>query len=556
MNITKIELTNFLSHKRTIFDISNINPVIVVGDNGAGKSTLVKDSVTWALFGKARAGNDEVIHHGEEDAVVQITFILNNRTYEVMRQRRRERKTMLNVWENQVEITGATIMETQTIIEQLLGMNYETFTCTACIEQGKSDSFSALSPKEAKRVIMSILQLDIYDKYLQAVKYRANELAGKRIVSEGERDTSQLRIEELENEIKNSGQHKVQLEKIEKEQSVFQEKISTIEKQLYTLEKSLSGKEAESSKVLMYVDQLKDAVSNVKTKLTKIKKAGTKEKCPLCLTVLSREAIGNVVKEFESRLKKYETELSHSRGKLEPALVAIETETHDHYVLSQNRSEFENSVEGLRHKAYEVQDAIGFMRAKDEEIQKAKTRLEDIVIEVKHITRLWSQYNILTKAFDRNGIPTLIIENVIPEVEETTNRILAVLSSGTMTLAIITQRELKTGGVGDTLEIQIKLHGKTQNYDILSGGEKFRVDLALRIALSTVLARRNNFKCETLIVDEGFGSLDAMGRQKFVELSKALSDTFKRLIIITHTDLTDYYSNLVTVTKTEGVSSI
>lgn len=556
MNITKIELQNFLSHKNTKFDISGINPVIVVGDNGAGKSTLVKDSITWALFGKARAGNDEVIHHGEDEAVVNITFVLNNRTYEVMRSRLRGRKTELAVWENQLAITGATISETQTIIEQLLGMNYETFTCTACIEQGKSDSFSALSPKEAKRVIMSILQLDIYETYLQAVKNRANELSGKLVVSEGERDTNQLKIEELENEIKNSGQHKVQLEKIENERGLFQEKITTIEKQLGTLEKTLAGKEAESSKLTMYVEQLKDAVSNVKTKLMRIKKAGAKEKCPLCLTVLSGEAIENVVKEFEGRIKKYETELSQSESKLEPALVAIEDRTHDHYLLSQSRSEFENSLEGLRHKAYEVQDAVGFIRAKDEEMQKAKARLEDIVIEVKGLTREWSQYNILTKAFDRNGIPTLIIENVLPEVEETANRILSILSSGTMTLEIVTQKELKTGGVGDTLEIYIKLHGKTQNYDILSGGEKFRVDLALRIALSTVLARRNNFKCETLIVDEGFGSLDAIGRQRFVELSKALSDTFKRLIIITHTDLTDYYSNLVTVTKTEGVSSI
>ena len=556
MNITKIELHNFLSHKDTEFDISGINPVIVVGGNGAGKSTLVKDSITWALFGKARAGNDEVIHHGEEDAVVQITFVLNNRTYEVMRQRRRERKTMLNVWENKVDITGATIAETQTIIEQLLGMNYETFTCTACIEQGKSDSFSTLNPKDAKKVIMDILQLGDYEKYLKRAKELSNTFSGKLILAEGEHDTARREIEELEKEVASSQHHKVDLEVVKKQQEDLQARKAKLESESAWLEKQLHEESEELSRLSTYRMQLIDAVNNVQVKLTKVEKAGKKGVCPLCLTSLTESTINHVLNEFRKRVEKYDIEMRNVEPKLKALTKSNEVVSRKHLLVSQERAEVETDLEVVRGKTYEVKGALGFDRAKEELLAKAKAKLEDATIRVKQLTRAQSQYAVLTRAFDRNGIPTLIIENVIPEVEVTTNKLLSILSSGTMRVELRTQKALKTGGIGDTLEIRVLLLTNSQTYATLSGGEKFRLDLALRIALSTVLARRNNFKCETLIVDEGFGSLDAVGKQKFVELSNALQDTFKRLIIITHTDLTDYYNDLITVRKVDGVSTI
>ncbi len=556
MNVTTIKLENFLSHKNTEFDITNINPVIIVGNNGAGKSTLVKDSITWALFGKARASNDDVINDSEDETTVQITFTLNGRTYDVVRYRERERKTELHVWEDKLEITGATIPETQKMIEKLLGMNCDTFTRTACIEQGKSDSFSALPPKDAKKVIMDILQLGIYETYLKTAKAKANDLAGKLVIAEGEQEQRQLVIEELNDELKNADRAKTSLEEIKREQESYQEKIDETKKKLHELEKTLASDEAESSRLTMYSQQLKDAIVNVNTKLDKLTTAAGKGKCPLCLSKMSLDAVGIVMDDFKKRVVKYEAELKHVLKKLDDTMGANDTLSHKHHELSQYLCEFENRLEGLRHETYSFQDTVGFMRAKEDERTKVKGQLEDLAIKVKQLTRKWSQYNILTKAFDRNGIPTLIIENVIPEIEETTNRILNILSSGAMKVELKTQKELKTGSLSDTLEIKIQFLTKSRTYATLSGGEKFRVDLALRIALSTVLARRNNFKCETLIVDEGFGSLDAIGKQNFVELSKELGDTFKRLIIITHTDLTDHYSDLITVTNTDGVSSI
>lgn len=560
MNITKIKLRNFVSFKSAEFDISGTNPVIIVGDNGAGKSSLVKDSITWCLFGKARASNDEVIHNDEDEAEVQITFTLDNVKYIVTRYRSRPRRvaisghSALHVWRDDIEITGATISETQTAIERLLGMSYEIFTNTACIEQGRADSFSALSPKEAKNVIMNILQLGVYNDYLIRAKAGANTLASKLIAAEGKQDASKQEIEELTKALQDSEKQKTDLQSIKIEQSKALTAFTTVNEKLRALELIVSQKLSESSKLETYIEQLRSAIDNVQDRLSKIQKAGERGKCPLCLTDLTADAVEIVKTKLDKRIGRYTLEIQSSESRCRE--LTSSDSIHERLQLNQQQKAIENEIEGLRDKACEIYDAAGFIRAKEEEMQKAKEKLEELTLSIKKITREWSQYNVLTKAFDRNGIPTLIIENVIPEIEETANKILAILSSGTMTLELVTQRELKTGETGDTLEIRVKNLKNTRKYAILSSGERLRVDLALRIALSTILARRNNFKCETLLIDEGFGSLDEMGKQKFVELSRELQDTFKRVIIITHTNLTDYYSDLITVRKVDGVSEI
>src|SRR3972149_3722559 len=122
MKINQIRLQNFLSHRDTIFDISSINPVVIVGKNGAGKSSLVKDSVTWALFGRARGNGDELITEGESIAIVRVDFVLENELYRVERVRDRGKKSVLNLTRigrnrQSCQLNGATIAETQKKIE-------------------------------------------------------------------------------------------------------------------------------------------------------------------------------------------------------------------------------------------------------------------------------------------------------------------------------------------------------------------------------------------------------------------------------------------------------
>ncbi len=83
-----------------------------------------------------------------------------------------------------------------------------------------------------------------------------------------------------------------------------------------------------------------------------------------------------------------------------------------------------------------------------------------------------------------------------------------------------------------------------------SGGEQFRVDFAIRVALSQLLARRSGTQLQTLFMDEGFGVLDAAGRERLVEAINAAQADFQRIIVVTHIDeLKDAFPARIEITK-------
>ena len=69
---------------------------------------------------------------------------------------------------------------------------------------------------------------------------------------------------------------------------------------------------------------------------------------------------------------------------------------------------------------------------------------------------------------------------------------------------------------------------------MFSGGEAFRIDFALRIALSKMLARRAGTSLQTLIIDEGFGSQDEEGLAHIMDALYRIQDDFAKIIIVSH----------------------
>jgi exonuclease SbcC len=166
-------------------------------------------------------------------------------------------------------------------------------------------------------------------------------------------------------------------------------------------------------------------------------------------------------------------------------------------------------------------------------------------------------YEELRLAFGKKGVPAMIIEAAIPEIEDEANALLTKITSGRMHLRFDTQRETVKGDTVETLEIKIADELGTRPYENYSGGEQFRVNFAIRIALSKLLARRAGAQLQTLVVDEGFGALDSTGRDKLVEAINVVQDDFQRILVITHLDeLKDAFPVRIEVTKTANGSQI
>ena len=160
-------------------------------------------------------------------------------------------------------------------------------------------------------------------------------------------------------------------------------------------------------------------------------------------------------------------------------------------------------------------------------------------------------YSDLYNAFGRSGVPAMLIDAAVPRIETEANLLLGRMTDGRLAVKLETQRVRQSGNIAETLDILVSDELGSRSYDLFSGGEAFRINLALRIALSKVLAQRMGLPLPTLFIDEGFGTQDAAGRERIVDAIASIQEDFEKIIVITHLDeLKDLFPVRIEVLKT------
>jgi exonuclease SbcC len=167
--------------------------------------------------------------------------------------------------------------------------------------------------------------------------------------------------------------------------------------------------------------------------------------------------------------------------------------------------------------------------AQDEEQRKL------LVAEMDPLAKELTRWQKLVKAFGRNGIPALIIENAVPELERIANDILGQMTGGKNFLKFETQKELKSrSGMAETLDIIVGDWAGERIYETFSGGEQLRIDFAIRFALAELLARRAGAKVDWLTIDEGFGSQSEEYLPAVIDAVKSVASRFGMVLVISH----------------------
>jgi len=204
----------------------------------------------------------------------------------------------------------------------------------------------------------------------------------------------------------------------------------------------------------------------------------------------------------------------------------------------------------------EISGEKGGYQSKFEQCLKLKKEKKGMEDELKKSHKEKGIYEKLIVAFGKNGIQALIIENALPEIEEEANNLLARLTSNGTQVTMESLRDLKSGRLKETLEIKISDELGVRDYELYSGGEAFRIDFSLRIALSKLLAKRAGTKLRTLVIDEGFGTQDEEGLDNIVEAIQSISDDFDKILVITHLEaLKDAFPVKIEVTKLPEIGS-
>ncbi len=218
----------------------------------------------------------------------------------------------------------------------------------------------------------------------------------------------------------------------------------------------------------------------------------------------------------------------------------------------------EDEVFRLREAESVRQRTVGAAQQRLDVLDDLRQRREAINAQKAEIAQHVQRLKLLEKACGRDGVQALLIEQALPDIEERANDLLERLSGGEMRINFETQRQLRSReATVETLDIHIQDGAGERPYENFSGGEQFRVNFAVRLALSQVLARRAGARLQTLVIDEGFGSQDPYGRQRLVEAINTIQDDFARILVITHIDeLRDAFPARIDVTKTLAGSTI
>lgn len=202
--------------------------------------------------------------------------------------------------------------------------------------------------------------------------------------------------------------------------------------------------------------------------------------------------------------------------------------------ISQQKSIHETNRKHLQ----DVREKLLQEKARTESTLKSiyikKEELELIKCSLKSLEQEAHDYVNLSSIFSRDGIQALLIEDALPEIEQEANNLLSQLTQNQSHIIIESLRDLKKGGVKETLDIKISDTMGIRPYELFSGGEAFRIDFALRIAISKLLARRAGTSLQTLIIDEGFGSQDEEGLSLLMDTIHHIQHEFAKIIIVSH----------------------
>ncbi len=255
----------------------------------------------------------------------------------------------------------------------------------------------------------------------------------------------------------------------------------------------------------------------------------------------------------EARIKQLEERAEAQTSRLDELCAMLDEISQEREVVAlkeEELSSWEGRLQDLRDQSWQAQSKLGAAQQRLNTIATQRERRKEVVKQLDDLADEQGVYEQLRDAFGKDGIPAMIIEAAIPEIETEANELLARMTDGRMHVRFDTQREKVTGGFKETLDIKIADELGTRDYETFSGGEAFRVNFAIRLALSRLLARRAGAQLRTLIMDEGFGTQDAQGRERLVQAINAIRDDFDLILVITHIDeLRDAFPVRIEVTK-------
>jgi len=299
--------------------------------------------------------------------------------------------------------------------------------------------------------------------------------------------------------------------------------------------RELENDKAKYDRELINIQTAKNRIEFTDNKITETRAMFMRQKIELNFELKRKQS--DLAKSVAT-IETYKTQLA-GIDKMESELASVE-EVRKTYVIEEKKVS-----EELHRMQYEYETKI----KKTAELAMNKIKAEKVNSDA-------FIYSELSNAFGKDGIPLLIVENALAELQSEVMHQLNTLTDGTISVEFRTQKELKSGKTSDSLDIIVSDRSGSRDFNLYSGGEKMRIALAIRLGLSKLLSRRAGKKFDILIIDE-ISDLDSHGMGKFVDLIGTVAKEYKQIFVVSHlSDIKDRFSQVLQVVKDNNGSRI
>ncbi|MCC3412709.1 MULTISPECIES: SMC family ATPase [unclassified Microcoleus] len=415
MRPLELLLEGFTSFRREQrLDFSQLDLFAITGATGAGKSSLL-DAMTYALFGTTNRSGKQVadlVSQGSENLKVQLRFAVGLAQYRVTRRWRfrpksPENKVILECWQDgNWETLGTSIVAVQNTIEQILGMDFDTFTRAIILPQGKFDEFIKGDTSKRREILRQLAGFEIFEQ----MRKEANDLAK---LLKQEREMVERQLAELsapaanEVELKRSQLWILEQQLPQFERAVMEaQKAVDEEEQLFSqitrwqeLQQELAQLNASSAEITILAQRLEraQAANHLQGDWALLRSARSQYETAESAALSARERLTKARSELATEQQQFEAAKAKSEV-LAPQIKAREDALAAAKVYEEQRTQLDKEV-ALAQK--NQQEKLRFLQVADKELQAANTKIQAAGFRVTQVAAMLEKYSPGGKRFEK-----------------------------------------------------------------------------------------------------------------------------------------------------------
>jgi DNA repair exonuclease SbcCD ATPase subunit len=620
---SNLSIQNFLSITKAEIKLDDRGLVLIEGvnltsnkfkSNGAGKTSLL-EALPYAIYDTTSKGlsADDVINNkvGKNTAVI-LEGHKGDDVYRIERYRKHTKnKNKVKLFCNDKEITGKSAKETNSMIEQIVGTDYNTFINSIMFSQGSgAGRFALATDKEKKEILEGLVNMGIYAKAQDIAKDRVKakdaEIMEKK--REGERlnweltqvDTlEQQDVQSYENTKNLIKQEQQNIGKIIEEMDYYvrhnfsptetlREEIPQLEQQRermvnVNLQSYMNDMNAAGG--LVSNNQFKqDELNRDKARLVAdYQKLQSSTNCPVCGNLLDpihrEQEMTNIKEQLRQvlvQLQPLTQELPELEAKYQEEAAKFQKikESHDNInneyrdltnTINNKKNEiltYERTLQGYKDKVENTKRTIETLgkipqpQKRDKERQSIREKLKAQKEQLLALEKEKTQLENVVKVFSNTGVKSHVLDLITPFLNERGNQYLATLSGPEMELKFDTQTDKKDGTKSDKFDLKVYNKAGGDDYKAQSEGEKKRADLSVALALQDLVMSRADSATNFVVYDEVFDALDEIGCENVVTLLKERQKQVGTIFVITHSaHLKPLFEQTITVVKDKNGES-